>query len=156
MVERLFLTVPRGCLRFVIVVFPDHTHLLFWTTHQDDRAIDMYAHSLVSSSSHRSVHRSGVPAMDQSEGPPPFHRNTDSVWGISSDYILFYILGLKKVKLIYESAHEISVLYIFVSNECSGEPAQMCRLTRAFAACIHKVWVKMKTQTKFRLQDSMD
>ena len=29
MVERLFLRVPRACLRFVIVVFPDHTHLLF-------------------------------------------------------------------------------------------------------------------------------
>ena len=29
MVEWLFLVVPRGCLRFVIVVFPDHTHLLF-------------------------------------------------------------------------------------------------------------------------------
>ena len=29
MVERLFLAVSRGCLRFVIVVFPDHTHLLF-------------------------------------------------------------------------------------------------------------------------------
>ena len=29
MVERLFLAVPRGCLRFVIVVFSDHTHLLF-------------------------------------------------------------------------------------------------------------------------------
>ena len=28
MVERLFLAMPRGCLRFVIVVFPDHTHLL--------------------------------------------------------------------------------------------------------------------------------
>ena len=28
-VERLFLTVPRGCLQFVIVVFPDHTHFLF-------------------------------------------------------------------------------------------------------------------------------
>ena len=28
-VERLFLAVPRGCLQFVIVVFPDHTHLLF-------------------------------------------------------------------------------------------------------------------------------
>ena len=28
-VERLFLAVPGGCLRFVIVVFPDHTHLLF-------------------------------------------------------------------------------------------------------------------------------
>ena len=29
MVERLFLMVPRGRLWFVIVVFPDHTHLLF-------------------------------------------------------------------------------------------------------------------------------
>ena len=28
MVGRLFLAVPRGCLRFVIVVIPDHTHLL--------------------------------------------------------------------------------------------------------------------------------
>ena len=30
MVERLFLAVPRGCLEFVILVFPDHTHLLFF------------------------------------------------------------------------------------------------------------------------------
>ena len=29
MVVRLFLAMPRGCLRFVIVVFPGHTHLLF-------------------------------------------------------------------------------------------------------------------------------
>ena len=29
MVERPFLAVPRGCLQFVIVVFPDHTHLIF-------------------------------------------------------------------------------------------------------------------------------
>ena len=28
-VGRLFLVVPWGCLRFVIVVFPDHTQLLF-------------------------------------------------------------------------------------------------------------------------------
>ena len=28
-VGRLFLAVPLGCLRFVIVVSPDHTHLLF-------------------------------------------------------------------------------------------------------------------------------
>ena len=28
MVERLFLAVPGGCLQFVIVVFPDHTHVL--------------------------------------------------------------------------------------------------------------------------------
>ena len=26
MVERLFLAMPRGCLQFVIAVFPDHTH----------------------------------------------------------------------------------------------------------------------------------
>ena len=29
MVEWLFLAVPWGCRRFVIVVFSDHTHLLF-------------------------------------------------------------------------------------------------------------------------------
>ena len=28
-VRWLFRPVPRGCLRFGIVVFPDHTHLLF-------------------------------------------------------------------------------------------------------------------------------
>ena len=32
-VERLFLALPRGCLQFVIVVFPDHTHLLFIILH---------------------------------------------------------------------------------------------------------------------------
>ena len=30
MAGRLFLAVPWGCWRFVIVVFPDHTHLLFF------------------------------------------------------------------------------------------------------------------------------
>ena len=30
MVERLFLSVPRGCLQFVIVVFSDFTYLLFF------------------------------------------------------------------------------------------------------------------------------
>ena len=36
MVERLFLAVPRGCLQFVIVVFPDHTHLLFFNNETHD------------------------------------------------------------------------------------------------------------------------
>ena len=36
LVELLFLAVPRGCLRFVIVVFPDHTHLLFWIFEQNN------------------------------------------------------------------------------------------------------------------------
>ena len=31
MVEWLFLAVPWGCLRFVIVVFPDHTHYFLFT-----------------------------------------------------------------------------------------------------------------------------
>ena len=37
MVEGLFLAVPRGCLRFVIVVFPDHTHYFLgaWTVMQN-------------------------------------------------------------------------------------------------------------------------
>ena len=40
-VERLFLAVPRGCLQFVIVVFPDHTHLLFlvWATAKIEKHI---------------------------------------------------------------------------------------------------------------------
>ena len=36
MVERLFLAVPRGCLQFVVVVFPDHTYLLFLRQIFDD------------------------------------------------------------------------------------------------------------------------
>ena len=34
-VERLLLAVPRDCLRFVIVVFPDHTNLLFFISPDD-------------------------------------------------------------------------------------------------------------------------
>ena len=37
MVERLFLAVPRGCLQFVIVVFPDHTHLLFFQNNEIEK-----------------------------------------------------------------------------------------------------------------------
>ena len=40
MVERLFLAVQRGCLQFVIVVFPDHTPLLFWTQIRPNRTLD--------------------------------------------------------------------------------------------------------------------
>ena len=36
MVERLFLAVPRGCLQFVIVVFPDHTHYFCIFNHLSD------------------------------------------------------------------------------------------------------------------------
>ena len=40
MVDLLFLTVPRGCLQFVIVVFPDHTHLLFLSKISPEFLID--------------------------------------------------------------------------------------------------------------------
>ena len=36
MVEWLFLAVQQGCLRFVIEVFPDHTHLLFLAQEPSD------------------------------------------------------------------------------------------------------------------------
>ena len=36
MVEWLFLAVPWDCLRFVLVVFPDHTHLLFLALAKSD------------------------------------------------------------------------------------------------------------------------
>ena len=38
-VERLFLAVPRGCLQFVIVVLPDHTHLLFFIYFLEPRSL---------------------------------------------------------------------------------------------------------------------
>ena len=41
MVERLFLAVPRGCLQFVIVVFPDHTHLLFFILLKDFSTVSL-------------------------------------------------------------------------------------------------------------------
>ena len=42
MVEWLFLAVPWGCLRFVIVVFPDHTHLLFQISYSDGHCIFLF------------------------------------------------------------------------------------------------------------------
>ena len=38
MVERLFLAVPWGCLQFVIVVFPDHTH--YFSCHMASMSIN--------------------------------------------------------------------------------------------------------------------
>ena len=41
MVERLFLAVPRGCLQFVIVVFPDHTHYYSWNNSIGNKLFDI-------------------------------------------------------------------------------------------------------------------
>ena len=37
----LFLTMPPVCLQFVIVVFPDHTHLLFLKRHMSEYRFDI-------------------------------------------------------------------------------------------------------------------
>ena len=39
----LFLTMPRACLQFVIMVFPDHTHLQFliWKSQQPQKSLKM-------------------------------------------------------------------------------------------------------------------
>ena len=47
MVERLFLAVPWGCLRFVIVVFPDHTHLLFLLLTQQILLMKLHSHQVM-------------------------------------------------------------------------------------------------------------
>ena len=61
MVGRLFLAVPWGCLRFVIVVFPDHTHLLFLQVHrsydvEDTEQRFMFVLDLTSRSKSNIVH----------------------------------------------------------------------------------------------------
>ena len=47
MVERLFLAVSQGCLRFVIVVFPDHTHLIFLKPLESTKLFDAYFHGIL-------------------------------------------------------------------------------------------------------------
>ena len=49
MVERLFPAVPRGCLQFVIVVFPDHTHLLIFTFFQNSLGLSLTESAILAS-----------------------------------------------------------------------------------------------------------
>ena len=70
MVERLFLAVPRGCLRFVIVVFPDHTHLLFLLSIS---VIITGPHSAVSNvSGYRYVSDCNFRGLEFDPGPVPY------------------------------------------------------------------------------------
>ena len=49
MVEWLFLVVPWGCPRFVIVVFPDHIHLLFYETAPNIKLLAVHISTRISS-----------------------------------------------------------------------------------------------------------
>ena len=42
MVERRFLAVPRGCLQFVIVVFPDHTYYFWYRNSNVDSRVERF------------------------------------------------------------------------------------------------------------------
>ena len=46
MVVLLFLALPWVCLRFVIVVFPDHTHLLYLNYLHIDQIIAIFIDNL--------------------------------------------------------------------------------------------------------------
>ena len=66
MVERLFLAVPRGCLRFVIVVFPDHTHLLFLLTINIVQ-FDMLCYSTLMNVNLKVVHKHGCQILPKAK-----------------------------------------------------------------------------------------
>ena len=53
------------------------------------------------------------------------------------------------IRTVAYCQHENFGTYRIVEQpEGSGEPAHMRRLTRAFAARIHSIWIKIKTQNK--------
>ena len=68
---------------------------------------------------------------------------------------MFRLLGKKIItilhsKILLKSVHKILLLIPSASSEGLCESAHMCRLARAFAACIHKKWMYMKTRTKIQ------
>ena len=68
MVEQLFLAVPRGCLQFVIVVFPDHTHLLF--TNEDLMIDNLQYQTNLGASDHLVLTFDFVCYIPPNKGPP--------------------------------------------------------------------------------------
>ena len=95
MVERLLLAVPRGCLQFVIVVFPDHTHLLFLTANKKSyRPLKILSKLKV--------------VKRESKGHPisPMKRSYVSI--VSLENTIFYIFTLEI---------ELFKIYI-ISNQC--------------------------------------
>ena len=46
---------------------------------------------------------------------------------------------------IWDSIWDFDTTHILRSNEGLGKSVQMYRLAQALTACVHKVWIKMKT-----------
>ena len=61
---------------------------------------------------------------------------------------LFNILYEKNAPVANE--HIVLVLIAFSTNEGYVEPGHKYRLVRTLVVRVHNVWIKMKTQTKFR------
>ena len=60
MVERLFLAGPQGYMQFVIVVFPEHTHLLFFTLVGTNTGSSLSSHEAHIGSVGRVLDASGI------------------------------------------------------------------------------------------------
>ena len=70
---------------------------------------------------------------------------------MSRVYTLAEILGkylLKKLRKIGDLIFDHGLELIVLSSNKGSRSAQMCRLARAFAAPMHKVWVYLKTEAK--------
>ena len=52
------------------------------------------------------------------------------------------------MKSVYKQVDENSVLFATVDNEGSCESVHMRRFVRAFAACIHELWMSVKISDK--------
>ena len=73
----------------------------------------------------------------------PLHNVTQGIVIICRCNTLWYILhGPRQANLI---------LIADVSSEGTGEPAHPCSLTRTFAACAYKLWVKRNLQTESQI-----
>ena len=69
-------------------------------------------------------------------------RRLSSVIGISVFSVTGFVLWMIfSDHAQFELEHDTSVLVALSSNAGSGESVHLHRLVRAFAACIHKVWM---------------
>ena len=122
MVERLFLAVPRGCLQFVIVVFPDHTQLLFfgcWYDLEDEGSN--------SKTSYSAVFKVSVDVCfgSTSNDPIPVHIVAVSF----SSFNFTVILKLQFLKILRQT-----IDYSWMSSDCLLNPCNCSTLSSIYFA----------------------
>ena len=123
MVERLFLTMPWGYLRFVIVVFPDHTQLLFLILEPNNTVIKI--------SNYNSAGQ-GLSIWTMSKGQA--HVRFGLIAYPQKPLIITHSgvsRGTRCLK-VNQSLLQLSY-FVYVKSESPGEVMRTCRLVRAFA-----------------------